>query len=63
MSGAEHTHDEHHAHKDSPVAASIVGLVIVLIFGQSFALLNSGTWDTALIIAALILACWTPVPI
>ena len=30
MSGAEHTHDEHHAHKDSPVAASIVGLVIVL---------------------------------
>ncbi len=63
MSGAEHTHDEHHAHKDSPVAASIVGLIIVMIFGQAFALLNSGTWETAVIIAAVILAVWTLVTI
>ena len=59
MSGAEQTHDEHHAHKDSPIAASIVGLVIVMIFGQAFAVLNSGTWETAVIIAAVVLAVWT----
>ncbi|MFC6236262.1 hypothetical protein [Longivirga aurantiaca] len=63
MSGAESTHDEHHAHKDSPVAASIVGLVIVMIFGQAFAVLNSGTWETGVIIAAVVLAAWTLVTI
>lgn len=63
MSGAENTHDEHHAHKDSPIAASIVGLVIVMIFGQAFAMLNSGTWETAVIIAAVVLAVWTLVTI
>jgi hypothetical protein len=63
MSGAESTHDEHHAHKDSPIAATIVGLIIVMIFGQAFALLNSGTWETAVIIAAVILAVWTLVTI
>ena len=63
MSGAENSHDEHHAHDDSPVAASIVGLVIVMIFGQAFAVLNSGTWETGVIIAAVILAAWTLVAI
>ena len=63
MSGAENSHDEHHAHKDSPIAASIVGLVIVMIFGQAFAVLNSGTWETAVVIAAVVLAAWTLVTI
>ncbi len=63
MSGDEHTHDEHHAHKDSPIAASIVGLIIVMLFGQAFALLNKGTWETAVIIAAVILAVHTLVTI
>lgn len=62
MSG-ETTHDEHHAHSDHPVAASIVGLVIVLIFGQAFALLNKGTWETGVIVAAVILLVWTLVSI
>ncbi|MGD9957322.1 MAG: hypothetical protein AB7O74_03890 [Candidatus Nanopelagicales bacterium] len=56
---AETAHDEHHAHSDHPVAASIVGLVIVMIFGQAFALLNKGTWETGVIVAAVILAVWT----
>jgi uncharacterized membrane protein YjjP (DUF1212 family) len=63
MSGADPTHDEHHAHKDSPVAASVVGLILVLVFGQAFALLNKGTWETAVIIAVVLLAAWTLVTI
>ena len=63
MSAADHTPDEHHAHQDSPVAASIVGLILVLIFGQAFALLNKGTWETGVIIAAVVLAAWTLVTI
>lgn len=63
MSGAESTHDEHHAHKDSPIAATIVGLIIVMIFGQAFALLNSGTWETGVVIAAVLLAVWTLITI
>ena len=62
MSG-ETTHDEHHAHSDHPVAGSIVGLVIVLIFGQAFAMLNKGTWETGVVIAAAILAVHTLVTI
>lgn len=62
MSGDEHTHDDH-AHADSPIAASIVGLIIVMIFGQAFALLNNGTWETGVVIAAVILAVHTLVTI
>ena len=63
MSGAETTHDEHHAHRDSPVAATLVGLIIAMIFGQAFAVLNSGTWEAGVVIAAVVLAVWTLVAI
>jgi len=34
-----------------------------MIFGQAFALLNKGTWETGVIVAAVILAVWTLVTI
>lgn len=56
---AEHAHDEHHAHPQSPVAASIVGLLIALFFGWVFATLNGGSWQTGVIVATAILAAHT----
>lgn len=56
------THDEHtaeHPHKEAPVAASIVGLLIAIFFGWVFALLNSGAWETGVIISVAILGAHT----
>lgn len=56
---AEHAHDEHHAQQQSPVAASIVGLLIALFFGWVFAQLNGGSWQTGVTVAVAILAAHT----
>ena len=56
---AEHAHDEHTAHKQSPVAASIVGLLIAVFFGWAFAQLNDGSWSAGVIVATAILGAHT----
>ena len=56
---AEHAHDEHTAHKQSPVAASIVGLLIAVFFGWAFAQLNDGSWSSGVIVATAILGAHT----
>jgi len=52
---SEHAHDAHHAHKSSPVAASIVALLIAAIFGVVFALLTGGSISTGVIVAFVLL--------
>jgi hypothetical protein len=53
------SHDAHEAHRESPVAATIVALLLVAAFSYGFALLNGGEVTQFIYLIGAIIAAWS----
>jgi hypothetical protein len=53
------THDAHEVHRESPVIATIVALLLVAAFSYGFALLNGGEITSFIYVIAALITGWS----
>jgi hypothetical protein len=53
------SHDAHATHRDSPVVATIVALLLVAAFAYGFALLNGGEITSTVYLVAVLIGGWS----